>query len=321
MVLSAGVGVLAWLLQQIEVWWLGHAVLDALVLAIIFGVLLRAVWVPGTRWTPGIRFAGRQVLELAVVLLGASINAAVLIRAGAGLLLAIVGIVVLGTALGIALGRIVGLTPKLAILVACGNAICGNSAIAAVAPVIEADSDDVAAAIAFTAVLGVVVVVTLPLLIPLLDLSNYQYGVLAGATVYAVPQVLAATFPVSATSVEVGTWVKLLRVLMLGPVVLFFALRSRTRQVALRTTQFVPWFLIGFVILAMGRSLGLLPGAFAEPLREASRWLATLAMAALGLGVDVRALTAVGGKVIAVVTASLAALIALSLIFIRLLGV
>ena len=87
------------------------------------------------------------------------------------------------------------LSSKLAVLVACGNAICGNSAIAAVAPVIGADREDVAASIALTAVLGVAVVVLLPLLIPVLGLSNYQYGVLAGLTVYAVPQVLAAAFP------------------------------------------------------------------------------------------------------------------------------
>jgi len=111
------------------------------------------------------------------------------------------------------------------VLVACGNAICGNSAIAAVAPVIGADAEQVGAAIAFTAILGVAVVLGLPFLIAPLGLSFYQYGVLAGLTVYAVPQVLAAAFPVSVLSGQVGTLVKLIRVLMLGPVMLFFALR------------------------------------------------------------------------------------------------
>jgi uncharacterized membrane protein YadS len=106
------------------------------------------------------------------------------------------------------------------VLVACGNSICGNSAIAAVAPVIGADGEDVAASIAFTAVLGVVVVLLLPFLAPLLHLSGLQYGVLAGLTVYAVPQVLAATAPLGMVAVQMGTLVKLVRVLMLGPVVL-----------------------------------------------------------------------------------------------------
>ena len=115
----------------------------------------------------------------------------------------------------------------MSILVACGNSICGNSAIAAVAPIIDADGDDVASSIAFTAVLGVVVVLGLPFLVPLLKMSLTQYGVLAGLTVYAVPQVLAATLPIGALSNQVGTVVKLVRVLMLGPVVLGLSLISR----------------------------------------------------------------------------------------------
>ena len=137
--------------------------------------------------------------------------------------LGIVVLVLAALGAGYAVGRAAGLSPNLAVLVACGNAICGNSAIAAVAPVIGADKNDVAASIALTAVLGVAVVLALPLLIAPLGLSHYQYGVLAGLTVYAVPQVLAAAFAVSAVSGQVATAVKLARVLMLGPVVLYFA--------------------------------------------------------------------------------------------------
>src|SRR6185436_18415978 len=117
---------------------------------------------------------------------------------------------------------------KLAILVACGNAICGNSAIAAVAPAIGASREDVAASIAFTAVLGVVVVVMLPLLAGPLGLSEFQYGALTGLTVYAVPQVLAAAYAVSLYSGQIATLVNLARVLMLGPVVVFFSMREHT---------------------------------------------------------------------------------------------
>src|SRR5690606_31975522 len=115
----------------------------------------------------------------------------------------------------------------LALLIACGNAICGNSAIAAVAPVIRAEREQVASAIAFTAVLGVVAVLGLPLLIAPLALSDTEYGVLAGLTVYAVPQVIAAAFPVSVAAGQMATLVKLARVLLLGPVVLLLALLHR----------------------------------------------------------------------------------------------
>ena len=93
------------------------------------------------------------------------------------------------------------------------------------APVIGADGDDIASSISFTAVLGVIVVFDAAALVPVLKLSLTQYGVLAGLTVYAVPQVLAATLPIGALSNQVGTVIKLVRVLMLGPVVLAFTAR------------------------------------------------------------------------------------------------
>ena len=112
-----------------------------------------------------------------------------------------------------------GLVRTGAALVAIGNSICGNSAIAALAPVIGAEKKDVASAIGLTAVIGVLLVLGLPMLIAPFMLSNYQYGVLAGMSVYAVPQVVAAAFPVSELSGNVATLVNLTRVLLLGPAV------------------------------------------------------------------------------------------------------
>jgi uncharacterized membrane protein YadS len=140
--------------------------------------------------------------------------------------------------------------------------------------------------------------------------------------VYAVPQVLAATFPVSALSGEVGTLVKLVRVLLLGPVVVFLSFRHRkigTRK--LNPASFVPWFIAGFLVLAAARSLGAIPTGVAGAVRELSRWLTVAAMAALGLGVDVRALHRVGPRVMLAVVASLAVMIVASVALIALLGI
>ena len=125
------------------------------------------------------------------------------------------------------LGRLLGLPHRMATLVACGNSICGNSAIAAVAPVIGADGDDVAAAIAFTAVLGVAAVLGLPLLGGELGMGVLSFGAFAGLTVYAVPQVLAAAAPMGVVAVQFGTLVKLVRVLMLGPVCFVLSILTR----------------------------------------------------------------------------------------------
>ena len=310
------------LVQRGEEGVLGHAIIEALVVAIVIGMIIRTARPLPRPAAPGVAFSAKQLLELAVCLLGASVNLPELLRAGPALLAGIVLIVAAGLGVGYGIGRLLGLAPKLAVLVACGNAICGNSAIAAVAPVIGADAKDVASAIAFTAVLGVVMVLGLPLLIGPLGLSQYQYGVLAGMSVYAVPQVLAATFPVSALAGEVGTLVKLVRVLRLGPVVLFFTLRARRARTgsdaaggprgSTSVARLVPWFIAGFVLLAVLRSTGLLPAAIALPVRDVSKALTVVAMAALGLGVDVRAVARAGSRVSLTVTLSLLTLLLLS---------
>ena len=212
------------LLEAIEIRLFHAPYLEALVLAIILGVVVRSFWTPGPFWDHGIQFSSKILLEIAVVLLGASISVATVVALGPILLGGIAGIVTAAIAISYGICRGVGLPQRMSVLIACGNSICGNSAIAAVAPVIGADSDDVASSIAFTAVLGVVVVLGLPLLVPILMLSLVQYGILAGLTVYAVPQVLAATLPIGALSNQIGTVVKLVRVLMLGPIVLGLSL-------------------------------------------------------------------------------------------------
>jgi uncharacterized integral membrane protein (TIGR00698 family) len=208
--------------------------------------------------------------------------------------------------------------------VACGNSICGNSAIAAVAPVIGAKPEDVASSIAFTAILGVIVVLGLPLLVPALGLSETQYGVLAGLTVYAVPQVLAATLPVGMVSTQLGTLVKLVRVLMLGPVVIGLSLamgRDGASRPGFSLNRFVPWFIIGFLGLAALRSAGLIPDPVLKAVMPLATILTVVSMAALGLGVDLKVLGRVGGRVTLAVSLSLLVLLAISLGLIRLLGV
>ena len=301
---------------------LGSPVIEALVVALLVGMIVRAIWRPSPSFEPGIRVAGKQILELSVAILGISVDLPLLVRAGPALGVAIVSIVALGLVFGILIARVLGLKRRLGILVATGNAICGNSAIAAVAPVIGADAEDVASSIAFTAILGVIVVLGLPLLVAPLRLTNYQYGVLAGLSVYAVPQVLAAAFPVSKLSGEVATLVKLVRVLMLGPVVLFFSVRERDRGAhAPSLATLVPWFIVGFLALAALRAVGAVPESWIAPTRFVSSNLTIVAMAALGLSADVRTVARAGSRVIAAVSLSLLLLVVLGIVFIHVLNI
>ncbi len=312
--------------QAIEQRLFGRAWLESLVLAILLGTVVRGVWTPSATWRAGIAFGAKPVLEAAIVLLGASVSAATLFSVGGLLLLGIVAIVFLAILVSFSLGRLFGLSRRMALLVACGNAICGNSAIAAVAPVIGAEGEDVTAAIAFTALLGVATVLGLPLLGAALHLGAFRFGVLSGLTVYAVPQVLAATAAAGTAAVQIGTLVKLGRVLMLGPVCFTAALLARrwaaeegvstraaapTRRVKLFTL--IPWFIIGFLGLAAVRSLGLLPAGVVHVSAQASGLLTVVSMAALGLCTDLRCVAKAGPRAAATVTLSLVSLGAMGL--------
>ena len=311
----------------------GKAWIEALVLAILIGTAIRTAWTPRVRWLPGIDFSAHLLLEVAVVLLGASVSAATILAVGPAMLGAVVVVVTLVIPASFLIGRALGLPKRMAMLVACGNSICGNSAIAAVAPVIDADSDDVAAAIAFTAVLGVVVVLGLPLLGFAIGLTDLQYGALSGLTVYAVPQVIAAAAPFGATAIKIGTLVKLVRVLMLGPVCVVLAMLAprlreadegardgdgvRAKPARPPLHRLVPWFIVGFIALTAARSFGLIPEALLAPIATAATLLTVISMAALGLGVDVRTVAKAGGPVTAAVVLSLVTLgaVALAAIF------
>lgn len=312
----------ACLLERLEAQVFGRAWLESLVLAIVLGTTLRSLVSLSPRFTPGIQFSAKFLLEAAVMLLGASVSATAILENGPALIggIALVVFIAIGCSYGI--GRLIGLPRKMAVLIACGNSICGNSAIAAVAPVIDASSKDVTSSIAFTAVLGVIVVVALPLAAPLLSLSAIQYGIFAGLTVYAVPQVLAATAPVALASVHIGTLVKLVRVLMLGPVVLILSVMTRDkggRRPAV--SQMVPWFIVGFLLLLALRSFGAIPEVALKPAQAVANGLTIMSMAALGLGVDVRSVLRAGKQVTSVVVLSLLVLAAISYVLILLLGI
>jgi uncharacterized integral membrane protein (TIGR00698 family) len=320
--LSILIASVAYAIQLLQLRYFGHPYLEALVIAILLGTAVRSVWTPGPRWQAGIAFCAKQVLEVAVTLLGASISFGLIAASGFALVSAIVATVAVTLAASYAIARLLGLPVRLSILIACGNSVCGNSAIAAAAPIIGAKADEIASSISFTAILGVLVVVGLPLLIPLLALSPSQYGIVAGLTVYAVPQVLAATAPIGMVSSQIGTLVKLVRVLTLGPILLGLAIFARKLRASadgnatparVHPLQVVPWFVVGFMALALLRSIGTIPAEWAAPLLKAASLLTLISMAALGLGVDVRVIGQVGVRVTTAVTLSLLLLLMVSL--------
>ncbi len=319
--LSVLVSGLAFLLERVEVALSGGHWIESLVLAILLGTALRSSFRIPSAFHAGIAFSAKILLEVAVVLLGASVSIAEIGAAGTLLVAGIAAVVVLSLVVSYGIGRALGLAPKLATLVACGNSICGNSAIAAAAPVIAAEADDVAAAIAFTAVLGVAAVLLMPALHAAVQLSDLQFGIFAGLTVYAVPQVLAATASAGLVSTHAGTVVKLIRVLMLGPVLLALGALGNGASGRVSLRHVAPWFIVGFAAMMALRSAGAIPAVVLGPIATASGLLTTVAMAGLGLTVDVRSVARSGGRVILAAITSLLVLCALSLALLTLLAV
>ncbi|MBX5132093.1 putative sulfate exporter family transporter [Rhizobium lentis] len=319
----AAVAIIAQLVERLQLMMFGAHWIESLVLAILIGIAVRSsIRLPQT-FTPGINFAAKTLLEIAVVLLGASLSTAAIRQAGLPLVGGIAILVALSLAGSFLLGRLLGLSTGLATLVACGNSICGNSAIAAAAPVIGAKPEDIAASIAFTALLGVGAVLALPLLHLVLGLSTVQYGVFAGLTAYAVPQVLAATASAGAVSTQVGTLVKLIRVMMLGPVILVLGAVHRRRPggSAVNLRHLLPWFILGFAAMAALRSFDAIPAPLLAGMSAVSAAFTVTAMAALGLSVDVRSITRAGGRVLAAAALSLLALAALGFCLMGLLDI
>jgi uncharacterized integral membrane protein (TIGR00698 family) len=263
--------------------------------------------------------AGKQVLELAIVLLGAAVDLQWLVRGGP-VVIAVVVTTALALGAGLWIGRASGLSRTHTLLVASGNAICGNSAIAALARVVRAPASEVTSAIACTALLSLPLVIVLPLSGALLGLDDEAMGMLAGMTVYAVPQVLAATFPMSARAGEIGALVKLIRVLLLAPWLAWVSHREHRDaegRASLRWSVLPP-YLVAFLLLAVLRTSGAMPETIASSAQRASHLLTVVSMAALGLAVEPAALRRVGRATLITALGSLAVLCLLALIAVQL---
>lgn len=326
-VLCSAVALLGFLAERAEKALFGRAWFESLVMAILIGAIIRTFFGLHPRFEAGVKVSAKLLLEIAIVLLGASISVSAIAGAGPELVAGVAASVFVAVLSSYGIGRLLKLEHRLALLVACGNSICGNSAIVAVAPVIKARAEDVAASIAFTAALGILVVLLLPLGQHATGMSAESYGILSGMTVYAVPQVLAATAPVGLLSMQTGTLVKLIRVMMLAPVIFCIGLvgdRGVDQPAAKRKIEWaklIPWFILGFIALMALRSAGMIPDQALNPIETIATALTIVSMAALGLSVDIRTILSSGGRVLAAGTISLGLLVGISLALLHLLGI
>ena len=292
-------------IQYLEIYFFNYNYIDSLIISLLIGLILHNFFGVLRLSNQGAKFATKQLLEFSVMLLGASINLTLILREGLSILSLVVFAILTCMLLTWLVSRyILKLSSNLSILIATGNSIWGNSAIVAMAPVIKANSSEIAAAIGFSAIIGVLQILILPLLSLNEHISHFEYGLIVGISVYAVPQVVAASFAVSAQSGVIATQVKLLRVLFLGPLLIFFGFLKKEHTIKLDSnsiTNFIPWFILGFILLSILRTTDIIPASVSEITQTISKFIFIIAMAGIGLTVNLKEIQKVGLKVIAAV--------------------
>lgn len=248
------IAAIAWALEAV-VRGLGIAAISAVFLAILLGLVLQALS-PGAGWGPGAQFASTKILKAGIVLLGLRFNLAALSVVGRLGTLAILAVLMAAALIALVVKRWSILPPRLAVLIAAGTAICGNSAIAAVAPLLGAKEEEVSYASGVITVFGMALVLGLPLVGHTLGLSDQQFGILAGAGVHDSGQAVATGFIYSESAGGIATVTKLARTTALIPLLAVLSLQgSRHGGRSVKTASLVPWFAIGFVALSAVRTL------------------------------------------------------------------
>ncbi|MGZ6123435.1 MAG: YeiH family protein [Myxococcales bacterium] len=296
----------------------GLHVLGPLTLALVLGIGLRAVAGPLPWSDAGSKLCARPVLRIGVFLMGARLDFALVAKVGPRVLLLDLLLICVGL-VGISwLARAFAVPAKLATLLAVGTSICGASAVVAAGAVTRADEEDVTLAVALCGILGTAGVLFYVLAGPLLPLTTTQLAILCGSTLHEVAQVIAAAFTWGNASGDLGTLVKLARVVLLAPALLALGLLMRGPGVRYSWKEPpVPWFVIGFIALGVAGSLGGFPGENRAILSATSIFLMTCAMAAMGLHTQLGMIRRAGTRVLYAGLAAFGCMAVLSFLLIR----
>ena len=306
-------GVLFALVIAVPAWLLGKQfeVVGGPVFAILLGMVL-ALLVPAEKGEPlaaGIKFTSKKVLQYAVILLGFGLNLAQIAQVGMTSLPIIVSTIATSLVVSFVLCRALNIPGKISTLIGVGSSICGGSAIAATAPVIEADDEEIAQAISVIFLFNVIAALVFPTLGGALGLTNEGFGLFAGTAVNDTSSVTAAAaawdgMHPGANTLDSATIVKLTRTLAIIPITLALAFwqvrQSRRAGGEARSTfslrRAFPFFIVFFVLASVVTTVFALPAAVTAPIKELSKFFIVMAMAAIGFNTNIVKLVRTGGK-------------------------
>jgi uncharacterized integral membrane protein (TIGR00698 family) len=285
--------IIAFAAQEIEKMLPIHMI-GASVIALFIGMIIRAFIKPGCL-AKGIKFTSKKILKFAIILLGASLNVNVILSVGKMSLTVMIFTLLTCFGGGYLVGKALKLNWKLSNLISAGTGICGGSAIAAIAPVIDAEDSDIAYAMSATFLFDMAMIVLFPIMGATLNLSDMAYGLWAGTAVNDTSSVVAAGFAYSEAAGDFATMVKLTRTLAIIPTVLvfsFISLRLKRKNNSEATGKKVnilglfPWFILGFLALAAINSLGFISADVSSVCKTISKFLMVAALAAIGLNTN-----------------------------------
>ena len=310
-------GVLFALAVAVPSWLLGKQfdVVGGPVFAILIGMAV-ALLLRGRNTAalePGIKYTSKKVLQSAVILLGFGLNLAQIAQVGATSLPIIISTITTSLVIAFVLCRTLKIPSKISTLVGVGSSICGGSAIAATAPVIDADDEEIAQAISVIFLFNIIAALIFPALGGMLGLTNEGFGLFAGTAVNDTSSVTAAAsawdgMHPGANTLDTATIVKLTRTLAIIPITLALAvlqLRRAKKAAAAGGTEsagtfslkkIFPYFIIFFVLASVITTVFALPSTVTAPVKELSKFFIVMAMAAIGLNTDLVKLVRTGGK-------------------------
>ena len=300
LLLALGIGLLALLL--------GHwaPLIGGPVIGIVLGIVVRNLLSPGARYTPGIAFAGKKILQWSIIALGFGLSLDQVAKTGLESLSVTLVTMTVAFLAAWLLGRWLGVHDKLKILIGVGTAICGGSAIAAVTPIIRPDDHDTAFAISTIFLFNLVAVLLFPLLGHLMHLSDLGFGLWAGTAINDTSSVVAAGYSFSKTAGDYATIVKLTRATLIIPVclVLAFVVAAREKRKQAQAgsvghfslASIFPWFILWFLVASALRTTGLIPAAIQPTIHTLAEFLIIVALTAIGLSANLRKMAASGAR-------------------------
>lgn len=277
--------------------------LEALTIGILLGVLIANTLGMQDSLRPGVQFALKKLLKVGIVLLGFKLDFAQLAALGPKLLTVVLLWVPAILVLSIWLGRRFGLGEKLAVLIGVGSSICGASAIVAMAPSIKAEDEDALMAVGVVSLLGAVGVLAYSAVAAVSPMTNAQFGLWSGLTLQGVAHALAGAFARGPEAGQLGTVIKMARVLMLVPMTVVLVMRFSPKHddaeggLWRSARESFPGYVLLFILAGLIRTLGL-PPAVGAPLGWLSGLFILMAMIAMGLMVHLATLRAKGGQAV-----------------------